>query len=651
VQYRDLWVLGSLAVVLWAAACKDATAPKSLQHSPASPSYSSIADLDPDAPPLGIGGSVTISASGSFLPDVPLQASGLTLPPGIPVKVNVTGHVTRTQTDGLKFFCSFFVDLCAEFEFYLGEDPVPPSGVPVIDAAVAFASWDGGEGQRAPESGAVLTGPSGSELWVGRSQFFCEFSWDFGSGPCFTFGGSYTYTVHADSGDESAHLVLNVTAQSLGAGGGTVDLEVETSDGSRAEDVRWYFVPDVSGVIDGGEPPITTTARDADVPAGEPRLTIVGGNGAPSTGPPAGALGIAAAPAWTPLSSCDGNLTCHATIDVSAGTFVATALVHDTPRAAERRVSEGSSGGGPTLEVECTPNPVVRRQEVTCTGTVVPATAYILAEKRAEAEGHELVEASEEQHAAGDPVIWRGPAIVETRVTMKVRVPGPTGEQELTGTASFTVTPAAWPRLSMPGRPAPQVGSDKDLTYPPAFEEAGQDVVPDGTLGMHVVDYNTPRVNVSEGPNRNWFYVRNPVSILNVAIYTSRALEKGDPFYEEQRGIPPGQVIGTRYCSRADMDALKRQVVRHENAHYDAYVEYFAATDVQAQFERARMYVAVETIGQPGGLSFEALKQLWDERLDQEVFNASDAYQVQTVHSRDRVVIRCKFRYPGGRGP
>ena len=61
----------------------------------------------------------------------------------------VTGNVTRAQTDGLKFFCSFFVDLCAEFAFYLGEDPVPPSGVPTIDAAVAFASWDGADGTRA----------------------------------------------------------------------------------------------------------------------------------------------------------------------------------------------------------------------------------------------------------------------------------------------------------------------------------------------------------------------------------------------------------------------------------------------------------------------------------------------------------------------
>src|SRR3989454_12393111 len=171
----------SLSIIVALSACRDATAPKQPHVSRALVSPA-LTDAEPP-PPLGIGGSVTITASGSFLPDVPLRASGLTLPPNIPVHVAVTGHVTRTQTDGLKFFCSFFVDLCAEFAFFLGEDPVPPSGVPTIDAAVAFASWDGADGTRAPESGDILAGPSGSELWVGRSPYFCEYSWFFGTGP------------------------------------------------------------------------------------------------------------------------------------------------------------------------------------------------------------------------------------------------------------------------------------------------------------------------------------------------------------------------------------------------------------------------------------------------------------------------------------
>ena len=227
------WALSILVAV---GACTDATAPTAPKQPRVSRALLSPAPTDAEPPPpLGIGGSVTITASGSFLPDVPLRASGLTLPPNIPVRVAVTGTVTRAQTDGLKFFCSFFVDLCAEFAFYLGEDPVPPSGVPTIDAAVAFASWDGADGTRAPPSGSgdILTGPSGSELWVGRSPYFCDYNWFFGSGPCFTFGGGYTYTVHADSGDASGLLRATVTSQSVGPTGGTVDLAAATSDGSR----------------------------------------------------------------------------------------------------------------------------------------------------------------------------------------------------------------------------------------------------------------------------------------------------------------------------------------------------------------------------------------------------------------------------------
>src|SRR3989475_10027727 len=128
----------SLSIIVALGACRDATAPKQPRISRALVSPA-LTDAEPP-PPMGIGGSVTITASGSFLPDVPLRASGLTLPPNIPVRVAVTGHVTRKQTDGLEFFCSVVVDLCAEFAFFLGEDPVPPAGVPTIDAAVGFSA-------------------------------------------------------------------------------------------------------------------------------------------------------------------------------------------------------------------------------------------------------------------------------------------------------------------------------------------------------------------------------------------------------------------------------------------------------------------------------------------------------------------------------
>jgi len=509
-RIRDLWVTGSLTVVLGLGACSDATDPQRSNAIPNTPLFSSVADVDPDpdAPPMGIGGSVTITASGSVLPDVPLQASGLTLPPGIPVKVTVTGQITRTQTDGLKFFCSFFVDLCADFAFYLGEDPVPPSGVPTIDAAVAFASWDGAEGQRTPESGPVLTGPSGSELWVGRTQFFCEYDWFLGSGPCFTFGGSYTYTVHADSGDESAFLGLHVTAQSIGSGGGTADLKVQTTDGSPAEDVRWYFVPDGGGVIDGGEPPITAAVRVVAESSGTgPRLSILGGVGDRTAGPVAARAvsRVAAAASWTSLSSCDGASTCHATIEVSAGTFVATALVHDTPRAAERRVSGSGGGGGATMKLDCTPAEVERAQSVTCTASADPANATLVVQGwRFTPDEGRLRPFS--RTADEDQVTWAGRMVTSGTVTVNGTVNGQSGD----ATAHVVVTDR--PPLTVNFQ-VPPVSDDADMSERPYQIPGQRGLFHIGHIhaAAHFLRFPDRLNVVAEGPNGGLgYYTTNP---------------------------------------------------------------------------------------------------------------------------------------------
>lgn len=559
-QNRARRVLGSLAVVLGLVACHEAIAPNA-SRGPAAPLYSSVADPDPEAPPMGIGGSVTITASGSFLPDVPLQASGLTLPPGIPVKVTVTGNVTRTQTDGLKFFCLFFVDLCTEFAFYLGEDPVPPSGVPVIDAAVAFASWDGGEGQRAPESGAILTGPSGSELWVGRSQFFCEFSWDFGSGPCLTFGGSYTYTVHADSGDESAHLVLNVTAQSIGSGGGTADLEVETTDGSPAEDVRWYFVPDGGGVIDGGEPPLSVAARVEGESSGtEPRLSIVGGGGERMAGPAAAraASGAEAAASWTSLSSCDGEITCHATIEVSAGTFVATALVHDTPRAAERRVSGSGGGGGATMQLECTPAEVQRAQSVTCTASADPANATLVVQGwRFSPDDGRLRPFS--RSSGEDQVTWAGKMVTSGTVTVHGTVNGQPGE----ATAHIGVTNR--PPLTV-NFEAPPVTDDADMSERPyqVPDQRGLHHIGHIHAGDHFLRFEGRLDGVNEGPNGGLFYfTANPYD-PDWAIHINLSQLQSNSELARLQVDNPNVISTTVKCRASQLPSLVGTIEVHE---------------------------------------------------------------------------------------
>jgi len=298
----------------------------------------------------------------------------------------------------------------------------------------------------------------------------------------------------------------------------------------------------------------------------------------------------------------------------------------------------------PTLTVSCTPAAVVRRADVRCLGHVTPARPYTLLRKQADAEGHTYVDDRSEEKAAGDDVDWSGTAIVDTRVSMTVRITTTTGTRELSGEATFTVSPETWPPFVMPQRPTPIIATT-ELPYPPIQEKNGQDQIPDGSLGVMDLYYDgsTP-VSVFSGPNTNWFYIPRSVSLASADIFINRALDANDPFYKAQTGTSPNQVLGIKYCSAGDMQNLRRQVIDHENAHYDAYITYFAANDVPALFERLHMYMDVASLGQPG---VPTLKDTWGPYELAQAHAGVDAYQKATVDSKP-ALIRCKFRYPGG---
>ncbi len=554
----------SLPIIIALGACSDATAPKQPHVSRALVSPA-LTDAEPP-PPLGIGGSVTITASGSFLPDVPLRASGLTLPANIPVRVAVTGHVTRTQTDGLKVFCSFFVDLCAEFAFFLGEDPVPPSGVPTIDAAVAFASWDGADGTRAPESGDILAGPSGSELWVGRSAYFCDYSSFFGSGPCFTFGGGYVYTVHADSGDASGLLRATVTRQALGPAGGTVDLEAATSDGSTAEQTRWYFVPDGGGMIDGGEPPIVMANGLQSPPDSEPRLTIAGrvsaGAVAP-TSPPAPApraSSAAASTSWASLDSCNDATTCHATIGVPTGTFVVTALVHGTSRAAERRVDgSGGGGGAPELQLQCAPQEVERAQVVTCTASPVRAGAtMVITGWQFHPDDAHLSTIPRSDISADQPT-WSGKMVTSGAVKVMGTVDG--RPADATAHVGVTNRPPLLARFD-----PPQAADDPDMSERPyqAAGEQGMFHIGHIHTDAHTIQFTGNLEVINEGPNSALgYFTGNPYQTLWAVHINLSQLQPNSELAHLQRESSPA-FEATVSCLRSQLPSLVAPIEEHE---------------------------------------------------------------------------------------
>ncbi len=79
---------------------------------------------------LGVGGSYALSAGGEKIIALPLSGTGIRVPAGAPVRVRVTGSITRTQTAGLQQFCALpqWQQNCQTIWAEIAaEAPIPPS--------------------------------------------------------------------------------------------------------------------------------------------------------------------------------------------------------------------------------------------------------------------------------------------------------------------------------------------------------------------------------------------------------------------------------------------------------------------------------------------------------------------------------------------
>lgn len=235
----------------------------------------------------GIGGAYTMTAGGDQITGLPLAPTGVEVPAGLPVRVRVSGAITRTATEGLKAFCALprwqascegiWADIVAE-------DPIPPSGLAAVGGrGAALISWDGGAGASPPDGSRIaVTGPAGTELWAGRISWECYyFDSYYNQGSCFTFGGGYTVTVEADdggtpddtanaggSGGDSKNALLEASA--VLTGGGSLHLSATATDGSTVEDPKWSFVPDSIKTVQGdtSSAPVAAPQSQAAMPSG-----------------------------------------------------------------------------------------------------------------------------------------------------------------------------------------------------------------------------------------------------------------------------------------------------------------------------------------------------------------------------------------------
>jgi hypothetical protein len=240
-----------------------------------SPRATADAGTLPDGTPLGIGGAYTLSVSGPYVTYRDPSPSGITVFPGIPVEVTVSGQITRQMTDGFIHHCEIVPEEDCP-DFVRSNAPFGPGGLAFTNLGAATSWWDyffGWYYYVVPGGSVVYRGPSGTNLLIGRTGLYCTWGHVFPGGEveqgdCYTLGGGFTFTVHTmKTPPDQAGLTLAITKNRMGPSGGPVDLTAATTDGSQATDLTWYFIADnVTQETDPAPEPSTSESRSIAAP-------------------------------------------------------------------------------------------------------------------------------------------------------------------------------------------------------------------------------------------------------------------------------------------------------------------------------------------------------------------------------------------------
>jgi hypothetical protein len=268
--------VGTFVATLIATACTEPTLPLHTQPAVA-PRNLSDAGVLPNGTPLGIGGAYTLNVSGPYVTPRDPSPSGITMFPGIPVEVIVSGQITREMTDGFLNHCTLLPFACPPI--IRSNAPFGPGGLADSNLGAATSWWDSFFGAYffvSPGGSVAYRGLSGTNLLLGRTGLFCTWGHVFSDGTveegdCYKMGGGFTYTVHtrkAPVGQPGqAGLTLAITKNGMGPSGGPVDLTAATTDGSAATDLTWYFIADA--VTEETDPaPAPQASRASTTPQG-----------------------------------------------------------------------------------------------------------------------------------------------------------------------------------------------------------------------------------------------------------------------------------------------------------------------------------------------------------------------------------------------
>ncbi len=149
--------VASVAFIGIAMACTETTRPL-VDDATYHPARSSSAISSTDTSSLGIGGKYTLNVSGPYITYRDPSPSGITLFPGIPVEVIVTGQITREMTAGFINHCTLLPFACPPF--LQSNAPFGPGGL---------ADWRTPTSARRHRGGITFSAPTTTRRQAARS--------------------------------------------------------------------------------------------------------------------------------------------------------------------------------------------------------------------------------------------------------------------------------------------------------------------------------------------------------------------------------------------------------------------------------------------------------------------------------------------------
>jgi hypothetical protein len=268
----------------------------------------------------------------------------------------------------------------------------------------------------------------------------------------------------------------------------------------------------------------------------------------------------------------------------------------------------------PKLRLDCTPSGTVTRGDsISCVAAAEPqgATRTELAWSFTDTLGHTIV------GPTGTDTVWGGTIVVPGLM----RISGKVNGVALSDSLAITVTRRLnWPKIQLVVRP----DGHGDL---PAVNQAQHE----GHLAHTHFDNSLPPSSlpvreITDGPNKGWGYLQQPILSFPVVVHVSDAWQPGSAWINLQH---PGTYIDPntggigQYCTKAQIPQLLPSALQHEGlqpgmlSHVDLLRQWFTTNSPEATLEAVVVYPPDWGGGTAAGLLLNSdIATIWTTALN-----------------------------------